>query len=101
MSGYPIQGHLEHPVETAAEIKVFAKNDVVPLDFLVCSILVQQELTRRCINRLALLNKMVNVAPDVMRNLHDLLDREVERQDHELMETMQRLTITGRTEKRQ
>ena len=101
MSGHPIQGHPEHPVETAAEIKVFAKYDLVPLDVLVCSILVQQELTRRCINSIALLNKMLIVAPDVMRNLRDLLDREVEKQDHKLMETMQRLTITGRTEKRQ
>ena len=46
------------------------------------------------------MNKTVNVAPDVMLKLRDLLDREVERHDHEWMETMQRLTITERTEKR-
>ena len=34
-----------------------------------------------------------------MRKLRDLLDREVERHDHERLETMQRLTITERTEK--
>ena len=45
------------------------------------------------------MNKTVNVAPDVMLKLRDLLDREVERLDHEWMETMQRLTITERTEK--
>ena len=64
----------------------------------------QQELTRLVINSIALLNKTVNVAPDVMRRLRDLLDREVERHDHEWMDasevTMQRLTITERTEKR-
>ena len=32
---------------------------------------------------LALLNKTMNVAPNVMRKLRDLLDREVERHDHE------------------
>ena len=35
-----------------------------------------------------------------MRLLGDLLDREVERKDQESMETMQRLAITERTEKR-
>ena len=42
----------------------------------------------------------MSVSPDVMRKLRDLLVREVERQDHEWMETLQRLTITERTEKR-
>ena len=35
-----------------------------------------------------------------MRKLQDMLDREVERPDHEWLDTMQRLTITERTEKR-
>ena len=51
----------------------------------------QQELTRLGINSIALLNKTVNVAPDVMQKVRDLLDREVESHDHEWMETMQRL----------
>ena len=42
----------------------------------------------------------MNVAPDVMGKLRDLLDREVDRHDREWMETMQRLTVTERTEKR-
>ena len=42
----------------------------------------------------------VNVAPDVMGKLRDLLDREVDRDDREWMETMQRLTVTEKTEKR-
>ena len=42
----------------------------------------------------------MKVATDVTLKLHDLLDREVERHDHEWMETMQRLTSTERTEKR-
>ena len=99
-SGHPILGHLELPVETAADIKVLAKGDPVPLDLLVRSNLVQQKLTRLGINSIALLNKTVNVAPHIMLKLCDLLDKEVERHDHEWMETMQRLTITEKTEKR-
>ena len=40
------------------------------------------------------------MAPDVMGKLHDLLDREVDRHDREWMDTMQRLTVTEKTEKR-
>ena len=99
-SGHPISGHPDLPVETAAEIKVLARGEPVPLDLLVRSNLVQQELTRLGINSIALLNRTVNVAPDVMGKLRDLLDREVDRHDREWMETMQRLTVTERTEKR-
>ena len=88
-------------METAPEIKVLARGDAVPLDLLVRSNLVQQDLTRLGINSIALLNRTVNVAPDVMGKLRDLLDREVDRHDREWMETMQRLTVTERTEKRQ
>ena len=99
-SGHPRPGHPELPVETAAEIKILARGEPVPLDLLVRSNLVQQELTRLGINSIALLNRTVNVAPDVMGKLRDLLDREVERHDREWMETMQRLTVTEKTEKR-
>ena len=99
-SGHPIPGHPDLPVETAAEIKLLARGEPVPLDLLVRSYLVQQELTRLGINSIALLNKTVNVAPEVMGKLRDLLDREVDRHDREWMETMQRLTVTERTEKR-
>ena len=99
-SGHPIPGHPDLPVETAAEIKLLARGEPVPLDLLVRSNLVQQELTRLGINSVALLNRTVNVAPDVMGKLRDLLDREVDRHDREWMETMQRLTVTERTEKR-
>ena len=99
-SGHPIPGHPDLPVETAAEIKLLARGEPVPLDLLVRSNLVQQELTRLGINSMALLNRTVNVAPDVMGKLRDLLDREVDRHDREWMETMQRLTVTKRTEKR-
>ena len=99
-SGHPIPGHPDLPVETAVEIKLLARGEPVPLDLLVRSNLVQQELTRLGINSMALLNKTVNVAPDVMGKLRDLLDREVDRHDREWMETMQRLTVTERTEKR-
>ena len=99
-SGHPIPGHPDLPVETAAEIKLLARGEPVPLDLLVRSNLVQQELTRLGINSMALLNRTVNVAPDVMGNFRDLLDKEVDRHDREWMETMQRLTVTERTEKR-
>ena len=85
-------------METAAEIKVLAGVHSVPLDLLVRSNLEQQELTRLGINSIALLNRTVNVAPEVMEKLRDLLDREVDRHDREWMETMQRLTVTERTE---
>ena len=99
-SGHPIPRHPDLPVETAAEIKVLARDEPVPLDLLVRSNLVQQELTRLGINSMALLNRTVNVAPDVMGKLSDLLDMEVDRHDREWMETMQRLTVTERTEER-
>ena len=99
-SGHPIPGHPELPVKTAAEIKVSARGEPVPLDLLVRSNLVQQELTRLGINSIALLNRTVNVAPDVMGKLRDLLDREVDRQEREWLETMQQLTETEKTEKR-
>ena len=99
-SGHPIPRHPDLPMETAAEIKLLARGKPVPLDLLVRSNLVQQELTRLGINSMALLNRTVNVAPDVMGKLRDLLDREVDRHDREWMDTMQRLTVTERTEKR-
>ena len=97
-SGHPIPGHPDRPVETAAEIKLLARGEPVPLDLLVRSNLVQQELTRLGINSMALLNRTVNLAPDVMGKLRD--SGEVDRHDREWMETMQRLTVTERTEKR-
>ena len=86
-SGHPILGHPDLPVETAAEIKVLTKCDWVPFDLLVRSNLLQQELTRLDVNSIALLNKTVNVAPQVMRKFRDLLDRDVERHDQERTET--------------
>ena len=79
---------------------MLSQGDPVPLNLLVRSNMVQQELTRLGINSIALLNKTVNVARDVMSKIRDLLNREVERLNHEWMETMQRLSITERTEKR-
>ena len=96
--GHPIPGHTELPVETAAEIKVLARSDPVPLDLLVRSNLVQQELTRLGINSIALLYRTVNVAPVVMGKLRDLLDRGVDGHDRERMKTVQRLSVTERTE---
>ena len=79
---------------------MLSRGDPVPLDLLVQPNLVQQELTRLGINSTALLNKTVKVAPDVVLKLRDLQDREVEWHDHEWLDTMRRLTIIERTEKR-
>ena len=45
-------GHPELPVEKAAEMKVLSQKDPVPLDLLLRSNLVQQELSRMNINSL-------------------------------------------------
>ena len=95
-SGHHIPGHPDLPVETAVEIKLLARGEPVPLDLLVRSNLVQQELTRLGIISMALVNRTVNVAPDVMGKRRDLLDREVDRHDREWMETMQRLIVNER-----
>ena len=60
-SGHPIPGHPELPVEKAAEIKILSGKDPVPLDLLLRSKLVQQELSRMNINSFSLLDKTVQV----------------------------------------
>ena len=82
-SGHPIPGHSELPVDKAVEIKNLFKKDPVPLDLLLRSNLVQQELSRMNINSLSLLDKTVQVTPQVMRMLGGLLEREVTRDDPE------------------
>ena len=52
-SGHPIPGHPELPVENAAEIKILSQKYPVPLDLLLRSNLVQQELSRMNINSLS------------------------------------------------
>ena len=75
-SGHPILGHPELPVEKAGEIKILSKRDPMPLDLLLRSNLVQQELARMNINSLSILDKTVQVTPQVMRMLGGLLERE-------------------------
>ena len=82
-SGHPIPGHPELPVEKAAEIKILSKRDPVPLDLLLRSNLIQQELSRMNINSLSLLVKTVQVTPQVMWMLFGLLEKEVTRDDPE------------------
>ena len=93
-SGHPIPGHPELPVEKAAEIKILSKDDPVPLDLLLRSNLVQQELSRMNINSLSILDKMVQVTPQVMRMLGGLLEREVTRDDPEWPAAMASLTVS-------
>ena len=76
-SGHPIPGHPKLPVEKAAEIKILSKKDTVPLDLLLRSKLVQQELSRMNINSLSMLDKTVQVNQQVMRMLGEMLEREV------------------------
>ena len=92
-SGHPIPGHPELPVKKAAEIKILSKVDPVPLDPLLRSNLVQQELSRMNINSLSLLDKTVQVTPQVMRMLGGLLRREVTRDDPEWTAAVASLTI--------
>ena len=91
-SGHPIPGYPELPVEKAAEIKILFKEDPVPLDLLLRSNLFQQELSRMNINSLSLLDKTVQVTPQVMRMLDGLLKREVTRDDPEWTAAVASLT---------
>ena len=93
-SGHPIPGHPELLVEKAAEIKILSKEDPVPLDLLLRSNLVQQELSRMNINSLSLLDKTVQVTPQVMRMLGGLLEREVTRDDPERTAAVASLTVS-------
>ena len=97
-SGHPIPGHPELPVEKAAEIKILSKEDPVPLDLLLRSNLVQQELSRMNINSLSLLDKTVQVTPQVMRMLGGLLEREVTRDDPEWTAAVASLTVSENLE---
>ena len=92
-SGHPIPGHPELPVEKAAEIKILSKGDPVPLDLLLRLNLVQQELFRMNINSLSLLDKTVQVTPQVMRMLGGLLEREVTSDDPEWTAAVASLTV--------
>ena len=92
-SGHPIPGQPELPVEKAAEIKIFSKKEPVLLDLLLCLNLVQQEISRMSINSLFLLYKTVQVTPQKMRILGELLEREVTRDDPEWAAAMTSLTV--------
>ena len=77
-------------MEKAAEIK----KDQVPLDLLLRSNLVQQELSRMNINSLSLLEKTVQVFPQVMLMLGELLEREVTKDDPEWAAVMTSVTVS-------
>ena len=95
-SGHPIPGHPELPVEKAAELMILSKKDPMPLDPLLRSNLVQQEFSRTNINRLSLLDKTVQVTPQVMRMLGELLEREVIRDDPDWAAAVASLTVSER-----
>ena len=64
------------------------------MDLLLHSNVVQQELSRKNINSLSLLDKTVQVTSQVMRMLGGLLEREVTRDDLEWVAAMASLTIS-------
>ena len=66
----------------------------MPLDLLLRSNLVQQELSRMNINSLSMLDKTVQITPQVMRMLGGLLEREVTRDDPESAAAMASLTVS-------
>ena len=66
----------------------------MPLDLLLRSNLVQQELSSMNINSLSLLEKMVQVTPQVMRMLGELFEREVNRDDPEWAAVMASVTVS-------
>ena len=76
-SGHPIPVNPELPVDKAA--KILSKKDPVPLDLLLRSNLVQRVLSRMSINSLSLVDKTVQLTPQVMRLLGGLLEREREK----------------------
>ena len=82
------------PVEEAAETKILSKEVPVPLDLLLRSNLVQQELSRMNINSRSLLDKTVKVTLQLMRMLGRLLEREVTRDDPEWAAATASLTIS-------
>ena len=93
-SGHPILGHPEIPVEKAAEVKILFKKDPVPLDLLLRSNLVRQELSRMKINSLSLLDKTLQVTPELMRVLGGLLEKEVTSVDPEWSAAIASLTVS-------
>ena len=64
------------------------------MDMLLRLNLVQQELSRLNINSLSLLEKTVQVTPQVMQMLGELLEREVTRDDPEWAAAMASLTVS-------
>ena len=86
-------GRPELPVEKAAEMKILFKKDPVPLGLLLRSNRVQQELSRIIINSLSLLDKTVQVTPQMMRRLGRLLERKITRDDNEWAVAIASLTV--------
>ena len=64
------------------------------MDLLLRSNLVLQDVSRMNINSLSLLDKTVQVTPQVMRMLGGLLEREVTRDDPEWAAAMVSLTVS-------
>ena len=81
-------------MEKAAEVKTSSKKEPVPLDLLLRSNLVQQQLSRMNINSLSLLDKTVQITPQVMRVLGKVFVRAVTRDDPKWEAAMAQLTVS-------
>ena len=81
-------------MEKVVEIGILPKKDPVPLDLLIRSNLVQQELSRMNINSLSLLDKTLQVAYEAMSLMGRLLEKEVIRKDPEWAAAMASLAIS-------
>ena len=68
-------------MKKAAEVKILSEQDPLRLDLRLHSNLVQQEHSPMNIHSLSLLDKTVQIIPQVMRMLGGLLDRERTRGD--------------------
>ena len=81
-SGHSIPGHPELPVEKAAGIKILSKKDPVAFGPVATFEPVPTGTLSHAQKSFSLLDKTVQVTPQVMRMLGELLEREVNRDDH-------------------
>ena len=75
-------------------VKILSKKDPVHLNLLLHLNLIQPELLRMNIDKLYLLNKTVQVTPEVMRMLGQLLEEEVTRNYSEWAATITSPTVS-------
>ena len=93
-SGHQVTGYPKLPVEKAAEIMIFSKKDLMPLNLLYSSNLVQQELSHMKTISRSLLYKTVKVILEVMQMLGRFLERGVNKDNPEWTAAMASSTVS-------